>query len=397
MISTRMNTRRIHLINFVRKFAVAAVFFLAPLHFLRLGFGGLAIGVIVSCFAAAPILFAFPTGWINDRFSIKRVILVALLAQSVLFIAIGHMKHAAGMAVLFLLVGLANSALDVSINSLYYKDPSEENPNRKYGRYILWLSLGPAAGILFGGILIFSSGFPLLMMVFGAITALAAFSLRGIDGEKFSVVEIREYRADIFNRRVLAFSLFLFILALHWGVEGTVYSPFLRRGLGLDDFQVALFISMAYLSLAASSLLISRLKFDTRRNRVLFLLGMMLSGIGLALMAQGDVRLSFFFRVVHEAGDGLLAVLSILYISSLFEKRTIGGSAGILSALQTAGQMAGALIFSWLGFRSGLEYPFFVAGALLIVNAALGLFALPQEAAHRESTPAPLARRTHEY
>jgi MFS family permease len=397
MISTRMNVRRMHFINFVRKFAVATLFFLAPLHFLALGFGALAIGAIMSCFAAAPILFAFPTGWINDRFSIKRVILVALLAQSILFVAIGHVSHAAGMAVLFLLTGLANSALDVSINSLYYKDPSEGNPNRKYGLYILWLSLGPAAGILFGGMLLFSSGFPLLVTVFGAITALSAFSLRRIDGEKFSMVEIREYRAEIFNKKVLAFSLFLLILALHWGVEGTVYSPFLRAGLGLNDFQVALYISMAYLSLAGASLLVCRLKFDARRNRGLFLLGMMLSGVGLALMARHDVRLSFFFRLVHEAGDGLLAVLSIVYISNLFEKRTIGGSAGILSALQTAGQMTGAMAFSWLGYRSGLEYPFFIAGALLIANAALGVFALPTEAARQESPPAPLARRTHEY
>lgn len=44
--------------------------------------------------------------------------------------------------------------------------------------------------------------------------------------------------------------------------------------------------------------------------------------------------------------------------------------------------MGGALFFSWLGHRSGLEYPFWVAGALLIANAAIGVFALPQEARH---------------
>ncbi|MBZ5500372.1 MAG: hypothetical protein LAP85_28595 [Acidobacteriia bacterium] len=54
MIRVCMKTRRIHFINFVRKFAVATTFFLAPLHFLQLGFGGLAIGVIVSWLAGAP-------------------------------------------------------------------------------------------------------------------------------------------------------------------------------------------------------------------------------------------------------------------------------------------------------------------------------------------------------
>jgi hypothetical protein len=96
-------------------------------------------------------------------------------------------------------------------------------------------------------------------------------------------------------------------------------------------------------------------------------------------MVARDVRVSFLFRFIHEGGDGLIGALAVLYISGLFEKRTIGGSAGILTALQASGQMAGALAFSSLGFRSGLQYPFYIAGALLLANAAFGLYAVPQE------------------
>ena len=74
--------RRIHALNFVRTMTVTTVFFLAPLHFMELGFDGLAIGLIVSLYAAAPIVFAFPTGWTNDRLSMKKVILGALLLIS---------------------------------------------------------------------------------------------------------------------------------------------------------------------------------------------------------------------------------------------------------------------------------------------------------------------------
>jgi MFS family permease len=371
--------RRVHFINFVRKLTLTTALFLAPLHFLKLGFNGLEIGLIVSCFSFAPIVFSFPTGWMNDRLSMKKVILAALLAQGALFVLVGQTRHAGLMAFVFLMVGIANNALDVSTNSLYYKDETEPNPNRKYGTYNFWLAAGPPVGFLLGGLLAFYSGFRTLLAVFAVLIILPALALRKFSREKFSVVTIREYRSNILRKRTLAFSAFLFVLALHWGVEGTVYSPFLRTRFGLNDFQVALYIALAYLALAFASLAVSRLAFNPARNRRLLLLGMMLSGLGLVLMVQDDVRLSFLFRFVHEAGDGLMGALVLLTISRLFEKRTIGGSAGLLTAIQTGGLMTGALVFSSLGYRAGLQYPFYVAGILLVANAAFGLYALPRE------------------
>ena len=93
---------------------------------------------------------------------------------------------------------------------------------------------------------------------------------------------------------------------------------------------------------------------------------MVLSGAGLILMTVGDVRLSFLFRLVHEAGDGLMAVFVVLTLAKLFEKKTIGGSAGILTALQTSGGMAGSLVFSWLGFALSLVVLAGYANAILL-------------------------------
>lgn len=38
--------RRVHFVNFVRKLTLTTVLFLAPLHFLKLGFSGFQIGII---------------------------------------------------------------------------------------------------------------------------------------------------------------------------------------------------------------------------------------------------------------------------------------------------------------------------------------------------------------
>jgi predicted MFS family arabinose efflux permease len=371
--------RRVHALNFVRGMTVTTVFFLAPLHFIALGFDGLAIGLVVSLFAAAPIVFSFPTGWINDRLSMGKVILGGLLAMSALFVAAGFVRSLPVMAGLFLLLGVVNNALNVSANSLYYKDESETDPNRKYGVYILWNSLGPPAGLFLGSLLAEAAGFRTLVIVFAGLTAAAALVLRGFDGERFAAVSIRDYRFSVFNRKTLLFSVLLFVLALHWGTEGTVYGPFLKSRFGLGDPGVAFYIAGAYLALALAAFLVSRLKYDPVLNRRLFLLGMAMSGLGLVLMTRGDVRLSFLFRFIHEGGDGLMGAFAVLYISRLFEKKTIGGSAGILTALQTSGHMAGTLAFSWLGFRAGLHVPMVVAGVILLGNAAFSLVALPRD------------------
>jgi hypothetical protein len=375
------NMRRVYAVNFVRTMAVTTVGFLAPLRFLELGFGGAAIGVIVALFASAPMVFSFPTGWLNDRVSMKTVMGGALLSLSGLFVALSFVRSPALTAAVFLLLGVANSAFNVSINSLYFKDEAEADPNRKYGRYVGWLSLGPPAGLLMGSFVVRVAGFRTLLEIMALLTALAALAVRGFGEERFAAVSIRDYRFSVFNRQTLLFSAFLVLLALHWGTELTVYGPFLRRRLGLNDSGVALYMAGAYTALACAAFLVGRIKFDPVRNRLLFLAGMTLSGLGLILMTVRDLRLSFLFRFLHEGGDGLMGALAILTMSRLFEKRTIGGSAGLLVTLQTSGHIAGSLVFSWLGFRAGLQVPMIVAGAVLLGNAAFGLVAIPRESA----------------
>ena len=254
--------RRLYAVNFVRTMAVTTVAFLAPLRFLELGFGGAGIGVIVALFASAPLVFSFPTGWLNDRVSMKAVIGGALLSMSALFAAMTVVRDVAPMAAVFLLLGVANSAFNVSINSLYFKDGTETDPNRKYGRYVGWLSLGPPAGLLLGSFVARVAGFRTLLAIMAALTVLAAAAVRGLGEERFAAVSIRDYRFSVFNKRTLLFSAFLVLLALHWGTELTVYGPFLRTRLGLSDSGVALYMAGAYMALASAAFLVGRLKFD---------------------------------------------------------------------------------------------------------------------------------------
>lgn len=366
--------KRIHFINFSRKLTVNSLFFLMPLYFLGLEYSGSQIGVILALFALAPLLFSFPTGWINDRLSMNRVIRAAVLGLVAIFILIAQAESFWVMAGLFLLLGLANNALDISTNSLYYKDEVPQDMNKKYGVYVFWLSLGVAVGTLIGGIVIDVLQFKAMFYLFAAFSAVVLVAARDLGRERFDIVTIREYRLSLLNKKTLLFSLLIFVMTLHWGAEGTVYSPFLRSYLKLNDIQLALYISIPLFVLALSARFIGLFRYDARMNRRVFLAAMVLSGLGHILMVNNHVGVSFVFRVVHEIGDGVMGALIVLYISRLFERRSIGGSSGVLLSVMTLGHMVGAVAFSVLGFQLGLQYPFLVSGFFLTANSVFGYF-----------------------
>jgi predicted MFS family arabinose efflux permease len=304
---------------------------------------------------------------------------VALLAQGLLLVLAASVFNFPAMAAIFLCLGLANNALDVSTNSLFYKDETAMDQNRKYGLLSFWTALGTAAGTLIGGGVITLTSFPILLLAFGLYLLGAALLAGNFGGQKFEVVTFRDYRLGLLKRKAILFIILLFVLTLHWGVEGTIYSPFLRKNFGLSDLQVALYISLPLFMLALASFSIGRLKYDINLNRRLFLGAMFLSGAGLALMVNTNVYISFAFRVIHEIGDGIMGALIILFISRLFERKSIGGSSGILMSIMVLGHATGAMIYSPLGYRFGLQYPFIISGSLLLANALFGAFIFKRE------------------
>jgi MFS family permease len=363
---------RIYFVNFARKFTFISVFFLMPLHFLNLGFNGWQIGFIMAVYAVAPFVVSFPTGWVNDRLSMAGVIRGALLAQGILLILAAAVRNFPFMTAIFLLLGTANNVLDVSLQSLYYKDQTAMDQNRKFGAYTFWTGLGPALGVVAGGALAKIASFEAVLVVFGGATILVFLVVGSFDHQKFHAVSLRDYRRDIFRGKTMLFIVFLFVLALHWSVEGTVYSPFLEQNLGLGSFRTSAYIGGGLLFLAIAAVIVGRVKFNAQLNKQLMLAMMFLSGAGFVLMTVRPPVVSFLFRILHDASDGAMGVTIAVFISRLFERRTIGGSAGVLLSIQILGQMTGSLVFAPLGYRFGLQYPFLVCGALLALNALFG-------------------------
>ena len=366
--------RRVNILNFVRNFTVTSILFLLPLHFVKAGYGGVKIGAIIAVLSVAPLMAAFPTGWINDRFSMAGIVRAALLMVGLIFIVLAWTTNFPVVLAAFFLLGTANNALDVSLQSLYYKDETDIDQNRKYGIYVFWMGFGPVLGIAGGGLLTQVADFRALFLAFAAIMLAILGIVRRFDGPRFHLVGFRDYGRDFFRPKTLLFVFFLFFLGLHWAVEGTVYAPFLQTRFGLNNLQASLFMASELFFLPLSALLIGRRKFDLRANKRLVLAAMALSGAGMILTVTGSVFLSLGFRILHEIGDGVAGALIAVYISRLFEKRSIGGSAALLLAIEILAKMAGAMTLAPLGFRYGLQIPFYIAGGLLVADAIYGAF-----------------------
>ncbi len=364
--------RRVFGLNFARSLAYTSILFLLPLHFVRIGYNGWQIGVIVSLLSLAPLLSAFPAGWVNDRISIVGAVRAAFLADGLLLALLALTRSFPVVCAAFFLLGVANNVLDVSLASLTYKDETAIDQNRKYGLYVFWLGLGAVFGIAGGGLLVQKADFRVLLFLFAAILALSAAFVRGLDGGRFHLTGIRDYGRNVLRPKSLLFLGFVFLIGLHWAVEGTVYAPFLEKRFGLTTFQSSLYMAAGLLFLPLGAIVVSRRKFELAANRRLALAAMVLSGAGLMLSTIGPVWASLGFRFLHDFGDGAVGVLIALYISRLFERKSVGGSAALVLAVQILAKMLGAMVLSPLGFRYGLQWPFLVAGALLLLDAAYG-------------------------
>lgn len=334
---------------------------------------------MVACYAVAPLLFSFPVGWINDHLSIRTVIRLSLFILTAGFLLIGWIQNYLFLGALFLLVGVANNALDVSTNSFFYKDQSDVDQNKKYAHVAFWLAFGVAAGTFTGGFLIYFANFRLMFGVYALFLVGVQIFTSGFGPESFARIPLKEYRMNLFNRKTLRFAFMIFILTLHWGAEGTVYSPFLKEYFSLNNLQLSLYISLPLIMLALASLSVGFIRFQPSTNRRWFLISLVFSGLGHILMVNPNVYVSFAFRVLHEIGDGFLGALTVLYVSRLFKKTSIGGSSGLLLTLMTMGNMTGALVFSKIGFTFGLHYPFIISGGLLLADAVYGWWLFRRE------------------
>jgi MFS family permease len=362
----------VYVIAWIYSFAVRGINFYLPIHFDEIGLSGFQIGVIYSMLSLAGLISAFHVGVLNDRVKTRTTATIGLFVVLAFYLGLSVSPDFAFLLALFFLFGIGHRIFSLSTDSSVLKNVKKEK-GFNFGLYDGMKSFFGASAMLLFGILLQSIGFNVSLLLIAGILIVTVFLVWWIPSVKLHVDPIAMYIKDALNRRTLIFLSMIFIMTLHWGVENTVYTLFLRENLGLSLSQTGFFISIPIIILAAFAIIFGR-EFDKGKlsEKKLLFLSFIISGFGLVMMAfMTKPILAFIFRVIHEIGDGAFVIFMFVGASSYFPKRRMGGNYGTLILVTVIAQMIGSMIFSPMGDILGYDVPQIIVGLFILLAGFL--------------------------
>lgn len=361
---------KINLIAFVMGAITNFIMVFIPVFLSEQGFTGLEIGILIGLGMITAIFASVPIGIISDRFSIRAGFAVSLLLIFAFFLGIGFAAGFVAFLAMFILLGLGKETMNRFMEIFALKSESSQ-VGMKFGKFNLSRYFGAAMGALLGGISILVISFSFTFNIVAVLVLLLLIPIYFLKDVPTEKINIFQYGKDFLNRKTIFFAALLFLFTFHWGAEHTSYGLFLKHYLNLDPAFSGLYISIPIFFLGIASFLGGKMidrKFDYKK---IFIAGVLLSGVGHVLMINPDVFISFFWRIVHETGDGLFFVTQLVWVSLLFEKKRIGGNYGIMFTVMVLGAFSGAVISGPLGEATNYTMPFVVSGAILVLEAVV--------------------------
>jgi MFS family permease len=346
-------------------------FVLIPVYLSDVGLNGYEIGVLIALYAITPIFFSFPTGFVNDRWTIRLTIILGIVMVSSFFLGLGFFDGFLIFIPFFLLGGLGNNLEEISIRTLVYKMRIEGKEGKKFGIYNFVTNLGRSLGLFIVGTLIFLLDFSLALKMIGVLYLLLIPFVSFRPVMKYRV-RLGEYRRDFLNKKIISIGVIMFLFTLHWGAEGTSFGLFLRNNLGLDMFLVGVYTSVTLLFLGFTAYIFGkRIDLGKSNMKNVFVAGMIISGVFHILHTIPIPWLSFLLRIPHEIGDGMTLIAIYFWISKLFGVKRIGGNSSLMFTLTLLGHVVGSLIFGPIGYHLGYHIPLIISGITTILCAFL--------------------------
>jgi len=364
---------KISVLNSLLKMITIFASFFWAIFYNSIGFSGTQIGIILGAFSITGLITTLPSGFINDKIKSKNLITIGILLIATHFIGVGLFPKFLPVLIFSIIGGFGNYLYVTSSESFFYKITEKTNIEKKIAIFqsLTYLTMG--IGIAVGGRLL-DMNIPFEKVVIGAgifFIFLAIYS-RILPKSVTTELELVHYKKDIFQPKVLLFLAIMGLFAFHYGAENTSYGLFLRKTLGLSNFQSGLYIGLSIVPMGISAIFFTKILKKIQVKNLLFF-GLIASAIGHILMTVNDPIYSYLFRMFHEIGDSAVFVFMAYGITSMFDLKRVGGNNGVIYFTIIIFTALSNLITGPMGEKYGYNIPLIVTGVVLMIAFAIGI------------------------
>jgi len=364
---------KISVLNSLLKMITIFASFFWAIFYNSIGFSGTQIGIILGAFSITGLITTLPSGFINDKIKSKNLITIGILLIATHFIGVGLFPKFLPVLIFSIIGGFGNYLYVTSSESFFYKITEKTNIEKKIAIFqsLTYLTMG--IGIAVGGRLL-DMNIPFEKVVIGAgifFIFLAIYS-RILPKSVTTELELVHYKKDIFQPKVLLFLAIMGLFAFHYGAENTSYGLFLRKTLGLSNFQSGLYIGLSIIPMGISAIFFTKILKKIQVKNLLFF-GLIASAIGHILMTVNDPIYSYLFRMFHEIGDSAVFVFMAYGITSMFDLKRVGGNNGVIYFTIIIFTALSNLITGPMGEKYGYNIPLIVTGVVLMIAFAIGI------------------------
>ena len=351
---------------------------------LGLGLSNLAAGALVMTRDVSSGVAAMPGGFIADRYSSKRplILMAAVMLVAFGYLASGSIQTYIAIVLAVILVGVGTSLWHpTAIASLSDRFP--EKRGLALTMHGAGASVGEVLGPLLAGALLQVILWPRLLQYSFFPAALATialwFALRGLKGPR-GASSIKEYFSAtaplLKNSRVMAVVALCGTISMGDYAVGTFLPIYLREHLEFPTFKVGLYISLLQAVGIVVHPLLGLISDRFSRKAVLFPELTIFGSLCVAL-AYADPGIQLLLTII-AIGAVTFAYLPILVATAIDQSPP--GVHGTIVGLVYSGSMAigafGALFGGLIADHVSIESTFLFAG-ITIVASGLVLLAIP--------------------